>query len=379
MFSFRFGIRSKSLLFFGLAAVVFGQPGNPDALLKKAIGEHQSGEIGAAIADYRKYLVSHPNSILACANLGAAYAKEARYSDAIAQYRQALKLQPGNAPIQMNLALSYYKTGQIEQAVEQLEQVHRAAPEEQQPLLLLADCWLTLGENKKVAALLETEAARRPNDLAIAYTLGTAFIRDGRMTEGQLVIDRILRNGDSAEARLLLGTAKLTAKDYPAALADLKKAVELNPNLPDANTYLGQALLGTGDSGAAADAFRKSLEANQNDFNANLFLAVLLKDDDKFDEAETLLKRALRVRPRDPLVRYQLATLSLKRESGLVAAQKELETITKEVPAFTEAHVALATIYYREKRKEDGDRERATVQRLNRETQLKQQQGINVK
>jgi hypothetical protein len=56
-----------------------------------------------------------------------------------------------------------------------------------------------------------------------------------------------------------------------------------------------------------------------------------------------------------------------------------LESIVKEAPAFTQAHVALATAYYHLKRKEDSDRQRAIVQRLNREAQAKQQQGLNVK
>ena len=35
--------------------------------------------------------------------------------------------------------------------------------------------------------------------------------------------------------------------DYTGATADLKKAVELNPKLPEAHAYYGQALLRTGD------------------------------------------------------------------------------------------------------------------------------------
>jgi Tfp pilus assembly protein PilF len=56
----------------------------------------------------------------------------------------------------------------------------------------------------------------------------------------------------------------------------------------------------------------------------------------------------------------------------LDAATKDLESILKETPQFTEAHVTLATVYYRQKRKADGDRERAIVQRLNAEAQAKQ-------
>jgi Tfp pilus assembly protein PilF len=49
-----------------------------------------------------------------------------------------------------------------------------------------------------------------------------------------------------------------------------------------------------------------------------------------------------------------------------------LEAIVKEAPDFLEAHVTLATVYYRLKRREDGDRERAIVDRLNKEIQAKQ-------
>jgi Tfp pilus assembly protein PilF len=90
------------------------------------------------------------------------------------------------------------------------------------------------------------------------------------------------------------------------------------------------------------------------------------------------LRRALQVRPGDPVARYQLAAIDLHAEK-VDAARRALESIVKDAPAFTEAHVALATAYYRLKRKEDGDRERAIVQRLNREAQARQQQGLNVK
>jgi tetratricopeptide (TPR) repeat protein len=302
----------------------------------------------------------------------------ARYQDAIVQYRHALKLQPGNTPVQLNLALAFYKTGQAELAAATLEKVHHAAPAELQPVLLLADCWLALGENKKVVGLLTPVAQQRPDDLAVAYQLGLALVRDQQPERAQSLIDRILRNGDSAETWLLLGTAKLNARDYPAALADLSKAVALNPNLSDVYSYYGQALLRTGDPESAAVAYRKALEANPYDYTANLQFAVLLKEDEKFSEALVYLRRALQVRPNDPGVRYQLASITLH-EGKLEDARRDLEAIIKESPDFTEAHVTLATVYYRLNRKLDGDRERAIVQKLNAATQARQQQGVNVK
>ena len=71
-----------------------------------------------------------------------------------------------------------------------------------------------------------------------------------------------------------MGTAKMFALDYPGALPDLKKAVELNPNLPEAHSFYGQALMRTGDPQSAIAQFRAELDRNPTDFAANLELGV---------------------------------------------------------------------------------------------------------
>jgi hypothetical protein len=49
-----------------------------------------------------------------------------------------------------------------------------------------------------------------------------------------------------------------------------------------------------------------------------------------------------------------------------------LEALVAEHPAWLEPHVSLATVYYRLKRRADGDREREIVDRLTREAQARQ-------
>jgi Flp pilus assembly protein TadD len=363
-------------LAFGLC--LNAQPNATEEILKQAITSHQAGDFQGAIAGYQKYLAERPDSFMALSNLGAAYAHVARYEDAIAQYRHALKLQPGNSQVELNLALAYYKTGRKDLAAAEAEKVNRAAPDQLQPALLLADCWLAMGKDKKVVDLITPFSTRKPDDLAIAYLLGTALVRDNQVDRGQVVISRILSNGDSAESHLLLGTTKLNVRDFPAALADLKKAVELNPQLPDVYSFYGLAQLSTGDPAGAAESFRKEIAGNPQDYMANLQLGILTKQDEKFDQAGVYLHQALQVRPGDVGARFQLASLDVA-QGKTETARKELESIVKEVPAYIEAHVTLATVYYRLKLKEAGDRERATVQKLNREVQAQQQRGINVK
>jgi hypothetical protein len=68
--------------------------------------------------------------------------------------------------------------------------------------------------------------------LATAALLGSALMNDQQIEKGQVLIDRILRAGDSAEARLMMGVGRLRVRDFPGALEELQKALALNPKLP---------------------------------------------------------------------------------------------------------------------------------------------------
>ena len=84
--------------------------------------------------------------------------------------------------------------------------------------------------------------------------------------------------------------------------------------------------------------------------------------------ARAHLERALALKPGDPGVRYQLALVAIA-AGELDGARQWLEPLVKEYPKFSEAHVTLATVYYRLKLKDDGDREQAIVRELAREKQ----------
>ena len=346
----------------------------PEQILRQAIAMHQGGDTEGAIREYRAYLRVRPDSPDVRSNLGAALASTGRYSEAIVEYQAALKHGPKDPRIWLNLALAFYKAGQISDAARELEALHAVQPANPQVILVLADCWLRQGENAKVIGLLAPLDKQNQGDLAMAYMLGTALLRDKQIDRGQQIVDRILRNGDSAEARLLLGMAKLEALEYPAAIADLTKAVELNPHLPDLYSYLGQAQMASGDMTAARAAFEKELAQNPNDFESNLRLAVLLKQDGDYNRARELLARALRVRPGDPGALYQVGATDLA-AGDMDRACATLEKVVKQSPQFLEAHVSLAQVYYRLKRKADGDRERAVVQKLKAEQDANQSKG----
>ena len=327
---------------------------SPQELMKEAIEAQSTGNFELAIRDYKQILASYPNIPEIRSNLGAAYAGGGHYPEAIAEYGHSLKLKP-NPQVQLNLALAYYKLGDLSGAVQNLKAVHEKDATNLQALTLLADCYLQLGQNKEVVSLLTSAQKADPTNATFNYLLGTALVRNGQAAEGQLLVDKILRNGDSAEARMLMGTTKYMAKDFAGSLAEFQQAVALNPNLPDLYSYYGMALLVTGDQIAAKKAFERELQTDPNNFESNLRMGVLLRQDEDNENALKYLKQALQIRPGDPGVRYQIASLELV--GGQVeAACHDLEILTKDSPDFLEAHVSLATAYFRLKKKADGER-----------------------
>jgi len=200
---------------------------SPEQILQRAVTLHQSGDPEKAIPLYREFLKLAPQAPPQIrSNLGAALAGTGRYEEAIAEYRQALKDLPGDPRIRLNFSLALYKSGQISEAAQELATLHTAQPDNLQVTELLADCWLRQGLNTKVIDLLTPVEAANHADLALAYMLGTALLQEKNLDKGQQMIDRILRNGDSAEARFLMATAKLNAMDFNGAIVDLEKAVD---------------------------------------------------------------------------------------------------------------------------------------------------------
>ena len=363
--------RSIFLFLLVFVASVAAQTANPQALIDDAIAKQRAGDLEGAVKGYREFLKLHPEVTQIRSNLGASLAGLGQFEEAIHEYKIALKQAPTLPGLRLNLALAFYKTGRIGDAADELVRVHKEAPNNGQATLLLADCYFRMGQNKDVIRVLQPEEKRHPEDLAIAYLLGTALIRDGKAAEGQVLVDRILRNGDSAEAHLMLGTARIQAADFTGAREELAKALALNANLPGAHVLYAHTLQVTGGPEEALREFKAELAIDPYNFESNLQIGAMLREEQKYDEAKPYLERALATRPGDLAVRYQLAAIALS-EGKADEARHDLESIVKESPTFTEAHVSLSIAYFRLKRTEDGNREKNIVEKLTAEAQAKQ-------
>ena len=359
-------VRPLCLIVSLLASTLCGQQpaAGSETLLQHAITLHQAGDLEAAIGMYREYLAAEPDSVQARSNLGAALARTGRYDEAIAEYNLALRKSADNPALLLNLGLAYYKMGRHAEAAARFERAVSLSPQfQEQVTLLLAVCYNNLGRYKEAVAILASLEKDKAGDPGFDYLYGTALIGDGQDARGTAVINRILSRGDSAEAHLLRGTLELSAHDRDGALADLEKAIALNPRLAGAHARLGELLLTLGESERARAVFAQELALDPDEFTSNLNMGVLSKQDQEYVEARRHFERALKARPNDPGVRYQMANVDLA-TGNLEPARQALAVLIAESPDFAEAHATLATVYYRLNRGVDGDRERAVSQKL---------------
>src|ERR1700732_4058718 len=234
------------VLIVSIGAIASAQ--TPQELVQDAMHKQQAGELEGAVTEYQQFLKLHPEATAIHSNLGAALAGLGRFEEAVAEYKIALRQSPTLMGARLNLALAYYKMGRLVDAATQLTRVHLEDPKNHQAVLLLADCYLRMGRDKDVIRVLQPAERDHPDDLAIAYMLGTAYIHEKQVERGQVLVDRILRNGDSAEAHLMLGSARMNVADFAGARDEFAKALALNPNLAEVHVLYGNALKLTGDS-----------------------------------------------------------------------------------------------------------------------------------
>ncbi len=367
----------RALLFLALSSVASAQQAPGDVDLRRAVELHQSGHYEEAIPLYQAFLKIHPEAVPVRSNLGAALAHEGRYTEAIQEYTVALKSQPTNFGIRFNLGLAYYKMSNIPAAVKEFEEVRATmsadAVEQPRLVLLLSECYLRSGDNEKVIHLLDPLADSDPKNLTLAYLLGTALLNQGQDQRGEQMIQRILQNGETAEAHMLVAYSKAKSNDKKAATAEVDRAIALNPNLPEAYTLRGRLAFLVSDLDGAESAFRKAAELDPVAFEPRLWLGTLLRMEGKLQESRSNLERAMQMQPDESRVSYQFALLTADEGDDQKAAAL-LEALIKRMPEYTEAHRSLSTIYFRLGRVAEGREQRKIAEEMDAAIQAKDQE-----
>jgi predicted Zn-dependent protease len=196
-------------------------------------------------------------------------------------------------------------------AAEQANEILKAVPSHPPAQLLLAQARRAAGDVAGAVALLEDLCAQQPRWAAAHLELGLALGRAGRSGE---------------------------------AIAPLRRAVHLKPDLPEAWRALGDHLAIIGDAEGADDAYAQSIKASVRD--PRLLEAAIALCENRLAPAESLLREHLRQHPTDVAAMRMLAEVAarLKRYAD---AETLLRSCLELAPGFTAARQNLAQVLHR--------------------------------
>jgi tetratricopeptide (TPR) repeat protein len=220
-----------------------------------------------------------------------------------------------------------------------------------------------MGRDPDAISVLTPLEAKHPDDLSLAWALGSAMIRTGRSADGLPLVVMVAEKGHSAEANLLAAQTYLAKSEFERADAFAKEALKLDPLLKGLHSLSGRIEQYLGDFAGAKVDLEKAFAENPDDFDAHVTMAAILNLDRDVDGAERHAKRALELRPASPLALYQMARVERSR-GDIKGAVLHFEKVIAAEPDWLRPHIELAALYYRLDRPEDGMKERAIVDKL---------------
>lgn len=231
--------------------------------LKKAIESYNSGYMPNAITEFTDIVESNANpkdKAIALIYLGLIADRKGEYDSAIGYFQRALNYDENNPEIYMNMARTYRKKKDFNNAVKYADKASGLNPADVNPLILLGNINYELSNWDEAIRYYEKALKIDNNNPALLYNMALALFQKGER--------------------------------YPA-LEFMKKAAE-SDKVGDV-AYNSYSRLGA-----------EFLESNM------------------FDLAEKYLFQATRLRPQDPIGRYNLAIAYLRQNKD-AEALKELE------------------------------------------------------
>jgi tetratricopeptide (TPR) repeat protein len=326
----------------------------------------KGNQFDAAAKEFREILRLDPASASAHANLGMIAYRQADYRQAAESFLAAVKLNPSLWDAKGFLGISYGRLGQNREAKPFLEDafphIQNQSLRTQVGLDLLRIAQESHALPEATSVLRELERTN-PNDPEVLYTAYRVYSDLAAHALGALA----QAAPDSARLHQVFAQAALTQDDVPGAIAEYRKALQLNPALPGAHFELGRAILRASQDEPARQQAQKEFEtelaANPHDANSEFELGEVYALRSDLENAARHYSRALGFQP--DFVEAHLARgkvlSSMERTEEALAEFREAARLD---PNNDVAHYRLAQAYRKAGKQAEADREQALFQKL---------------
>jgi tetratricopeptide (TPR) repeat protein len=335
-----------------------------DSRVEKLYGEAKAaeahGDLDGAVAKYESILRIQPSLGAAYNNLGALYLKRHEYSKAAAILAKGLAVDPAMPSASMLLGMALYEMAQYAEARPRLEAALRAKPDDDNAELLLANDLIKLFEFEAAEGHLLRLTRRQPRNQEAWYLLGKVHMQLAERAFAKL--DDI--DPDSVLSHEIRGDVMSVMNNFPGALLEYKKAVELAPKQPGTHYKLGDAYWAWNEWAAAATEFQAELLNDPSNCLAQWKLGnILLEQHMNPEEALSDIDKALAICPNltEARVDRGRALIRLNREAEAI---RDLQAAAQSSPNESSIHFFLAQAYRKTGRAQEAQSEMQLFNKL---------------
>ncbi len=307
----------------------------------------QQGRLHEAESEFLEVLRLDPKRAEAHANLGAIAYQQGRYGQAIQSFSEALRINPALGDAQALLGLAQLRSGHTEEGRKSLQKSWGHIRDKELRVNVGTELIRIDQQQNKWEAAADTArdlAATSPDDprvLYLSYRIHSELAAHA--------VAALTKNApESAQMHQILAEAAGMQNDITGAIAEYRKALEIDPRLPGIHYQLGQAILaGSQDESARQQAkkeFETELAANPNDAASEFGLGEVYSREANLEVAAQHYRRALQLRPdfADAHLALAKTLTSLGKEAEALAHLKEAERLNPDNEA---AHYRLAQAY----------------------------------
>ena len=197
------------------------------------------------------------------------------------------------------------------------EQLVERDPDSAYNRRLLAMAYLGLDEPASAATVIEQAPTLKTPDYATFLDVARRLFAAGERDRGLAIVQRLVAENDNAAGHYLLGEMWAQLGDDQRYLAELRRALDLDPDYGAARLSLAIRLAEDGDLGAAEEHLRRLVAAQPLNARYWYNYGVLLVSAGRPDEALAKLRRAVEIYP--AYCRAQLSLLTVAHDRGLDA------------------------------------------------------------
>ncbi len=278
-----------------------------------------SGNLQEASGQFQRAEQLDPQAFRAAYSLGVVAQRLGNDGGALDGYQRALRIVPDYEPAIVAYALLLARRGDVDAAHRFLSERVGGMPASAAVSAALAEVASLKGDSGAAQRHAQEALKKNPDYRPAMVTLARDHYRNRRLDLALYALKGILdgygaenppRDPDNADALLLRGLIYEEQGERAAMLTDLRRAVQLRPDLVEARLHLARAMLEAGNA----------------------------------DEAVSLLEPAARYDQRNVAVRLNLGD-GYRLQGKVAAAKDQLEWVTKSAPEAPQAYYNLGLLY----------------------------------